>query len=612
MNSMTGGNCLGDRDGPVFLNDFAGGAVRGERSEKDSMPSVVSINVGKAQDVAWRGKAVTTAIWKEPVAGPVRVSLLGAEGDQQADLLGHGGEQRALMVYQVESYKYWQEFLRRDDFSLGQFGENLTVSGLPDDEVCVGDRYRVGGAVVEVSQPRVTCYKVGIRMNDERMPALLVKHRRPGFYVRVIEEGFVSAGDCIAKLSDGPGRMSVADVDGLLYTSEHPLEKLDKALRINALSVGWRRSFEALRDAAMKHSVGNVGLSPLGASAAPSWPGFRALRVAAKRHESDDVVSFSLVSGDGQALPQAKPGQYLTVRVKPAPGAPAEIRSYSLCGPDGAYRIGVKRDGTVSGFLHDAVVEGGTIEAAAPRGAFVLDDQDAPVVLLSAGIGVTPMLAMLHAESAAKAERPLWWVHSARDGAHHPFASEVRDRVRKLRDGRSVVFYSRPTAADEIGVGYDVVGRLDVARLAADGMPMDAVFYLCGPAAFATALTSALAGMAVDPAHIRSESFGPSSVAQSGVLPHPPSGDAGEGPGVRFMRSGLSVRWSNRFASLLELAEACDVPVRWSCRTGVCHNCECAVVDGDTNYAIEPVDRPPNGRTLLCCAVPKSDVVLEL
>ena len=143
-------------------------------------------------------------------------------------------------------------------------------------------------------------------------------------------------------------------------------------------------------------------------------------------------------------------------------------------------------------------------------------------------------------------------------------------------------------------------------------MPMDAVFYLCGPAAFATALTSALAGMAVDPAHIRSESFGPSSVAQSGVLPHPPSGDAGEGHGVRFMRSGLSVRWSNRFASLLELAEACDVPVRWSCRTGVCHNCECAVVDGDTNYAIEPVDRPPNGRTLLCCAVPKSDVVLEL
>jgi ferredoxin len=143
-------------------------------------------------------------------------------------------------------------------------------------------------------------------------------------------------------------------------------------------------------------------------------------------------------------------------------------------------------------------------------------------------------------------------------------------------------------------------------------MPMDAVFYLCGPSAFATALTSALAGMGVDPARIRSESFGPSAVAQGGVPPHPPAGAVGEGPSVHFMRSGLSVPWAATYASLLELAEACDVPVRWSCRTGVCHNCECAVVDGDLAYAIEPVDRPSDGRTLLCCAVPKSDVVLEL
>ena len=252
------------------------------------------------------------------------------------------------------------------------------------------------------------------------------------------------------------------------------------------------------------------------------------------------------------------------------------------------------------------------IEAAAPRGAFVLGDEDAPVVLMSAGIGVTPVLAMLQAESAAEISRSLWWVHSARDGGHHPFAAEVRDRLHEMRDGRSVVFYSRPAPSDEIGVVYDIAGRLDLARLAADGMPMDAVFYLCGPSAFATALTSALAGMGADPARIRSESFGPAAVAQSGVPPHPPVGAVGEGPSVRFMRSGLSVPWDATHASLLELAEACDVPVRWSCRTGVCHNCECAVVDGELEYVIEPVDRPPDGRTLLCCAVPKSDVVLEL
>ena len=577
------------------------------------MASVISVNVGMSRDVDWRGKKVTTAIWKEPVAGPVRVGRLGADGDQQADLVGHGGEQRALFVYQIESYRYWQKFLGRDDFPMGQFGENLTVSGMADDQVCVGDRYRVGGTVLEVSQPRVTCYKVGIRLNDERMPALLVKHRRPGFYFRVIQEGVVSAGDGIEKLSEGLGRMSVADVDGLLYTSEHPVEKLDQALRIDALSAGWRKSFEALRDAATKPSAGNVGLSPLGASAAPSWPGFRRLKVTTKMRESDDVVSFSLASEDGSPLPPARPGQYLTVRVKPTSDGLAETRSYSLCGPQGTYRLGVKRDGKVSALMHDIVEEGGMIEAAAARGAFVLGDERSPVVLMSAGIGITPVLAMLHAENAAASGRSLWWVHSARDGGHHPFAAEVRARLAQLPNARGFVFFSRAAASDRLGVDYNAEGRLDLSLLQTAGLPLDAVFYFCGPAAYAAALKLDLGRLGVPADRIRSESFGPSApAAANGILPHQPAGAAGHGPSVRFMRSGLSVPWNDRYASLLELAEACDVPVRWSCRTGVCHNCECAVVDGELEYAIEPMDRPPDGRTLLCCAVPKSDAVLEL
>ena len=577
------------------------------------MASVISVNVGRTRDVDWRGKKVTTAIWKEPVAGPVRVGRLGAEGDQQADLVGHGGEQRALFVYQIESYRYWQDFLGRDRFVMGQFGENLTVSGMADDQVCVGDRYRVGGTVLEISQPRVTCYKVGIRLNDERMPALLVKHRRPGFYFRVIREGVVSAGDVIEKLADGPGRMSVADIDGLLYTSAHPVEKLNQALRIDALSIGWRRSFEALRDAATKPLAGNVGLSPLGVSAAPAWSGFRRLKVTAKRRESADVVSFSLASQDGAPLPPARPGQYLTIRVMPIDGGPAETRSYSLCGAQETYRLGIKRDGKVSGLLHDTVEEGGTIEAAAPRGNFVLGDEDAPVVLMSAGIGVTPVLAMLHAESAIASGRTLWWVHSARDGSHHPFAAEIRARLTRLHDARAFVFFSRATASDRLGIDYDAEGRLSLSLLRTAGLPLDAVFYFCGPMTYAASLKSDLGGLGVPADRIRSESFGPSALASAnGVLPHPPAGTAGEGPSVSFMRSGLTVPWGARFASLLELAEACDVPVRWSCRTGVCHNCECTILDGELEYVIEPVDRPPEGRTLLCCAVPKSDVVLEL
>ena len=144
------------------------------------------------------------------------------------------------------SYRYWQNQLGRNDFTYGQFGENFTVDGLPDAEVCIGDRYRIGGALFEVTQPRVTCYRVGIRMNEPQMAALLVAHGRPGFYLRVLEEGEVEAGDEIVQVAAGPERMSVAEIDALLYMPGHPRDQLERALRIPALSDGWRRSFEAL------------------------------------------------------------------------------------------------------------------------------------------------------------------------------------------------------------------------------------------------------------------------------------------------------------------------------------------------------------------------------
>ena len=141
--------------------------------------SLLSVNVGLPQDVAWHGKTVHTAVWKRPVQGPALVRRLNIDGDGQGDLAGHGGEHRAVFVYQIDSYRYWQQQLDRDDFTYGQFGENFTVDGLPDDQVCVGNRYRIAEALFEVTQPRVTCYRVGIRMNDPRMPALLISHRPP-------------------------------------------------------------------------------------------------------------------------------------------------------------------------------------------------------------------------------------------------------------------------------------------------------------------------------------------------------------------------------------------------------------------------------------------------
>jgi MOSC domain-containing protein YiiM len=239
---------------------------------------------------------------------------LNLAGDGQADLVGHGGEQRAVMVYQIASYRHWQGVLGRPEFPYGQFGENLTVDGLADSEVCIGDRYRIGGAIFEVSQPRVTCYKLGMRLDHPPMPALVVAHGRPGFYFRVILEGEIAAGDAIVKVSDGPERMTVAAMDALLYTAHHPMADLQRALRIQALSPGWQGSMKALLQAAEKGEGGNAGLAPTPAREL-LWQAFRTLQVTAINQESDDVRSFEFASLDGIELPEALPGQHIVVRI---------------------------------------------------------------------------------------------------------------------------------------------------------------------------------------------------------------------------------------------------------------------------------------------------------
>ncbi len=501
----------------------------------------------------------------------------------------------------------------------GIFGENLTVDGLADAEVCIGDRFRIGSVVVEVSQPRDTCYRLGIRLERPEMPALLVAHHRPGFYVRVIQEGELGAGDRIEKLSDGPERMTVAEIDALLYSAEHPLEALRRATRIPALSPGWQGSMRKLAAAAEAGgTTGNAGLGP-GASVPLAWHGFRPLVVAASREESADVRSFDLAAGDGSPLPPALPGQYILVRVKPDPDAPAVTRNYSLCGPPGTrnYRIGVKNEhGLASGFLHHGARAGSHLEVGAPRGSFTLAAGAAPVVLISAGVGVTPMLAMLHAAAATR--RQVWWLHSARDRAHHSFAREADDLLAALPASRRCVVYSRPAPGDLPGRDFDRPGHLSPGLLQDIGVPRDAEFYLCGPPRFLEDFQAGLAAWCVPRPAVHVEVFGPASALTPGispgaaVLPHRPDGPAGGGPMVTFLRSGLAVPWDTRFASVLELAEACAVPVRWSCRSGVCHNCEIGLIEGELAYAPEPLDPPAEGNALICCATPITAVELDL
>ena len=289
-------------------------------------------------------------------------------------------------------------------------------------------------------------------MGEPQLPSLLVAHHRPGFYLRVLAEGHVSAGDEIVRTARGPHALSVADVDALLYLPGHDVEQLKAALDIPALSPGWRESFR-------QHGGERREAQPAGVAVAPppAWAGFRTLTVADVVAESDSVTSFRFAGDD--ALPAYLPGQFLTLRV-PRAGDPVPVRTYSLSGdPDGGrYRISVKREshGLVSSHLHAHLHRGDRIEVAAPRGDFVLDEGPEPVLLISAGIGQTPLLAMLH-RLASRAQQARGVVDP-----HHP----RRGQPCLLRRGRRP---ARPAAVGALPRLLHDSGTAARARLGRPG-----------------------------------------------------------------------------------------------------------------------------------------------
>ena len=549
------------------------------------------------------------------------VRRLNIDGDAQADLAGHGGEQRAVFVYQMDSYHYWESFLGRKDFTFGQFGENFTLDGLPDSEVCIGDRYRIGGAEFEVTQPRVTCYRVGIRMNEPRMPSLLVAHHRPGFYFRVLKEGEVGANDDIVKIADGPERINVADVDALLYLPGHSTEQLQRVLRIPALSKGWQGSFQAMlqQDLSSGTKAGNPGLAY--EERPPAWPGFRQMRVAGIRKETDSVTSFILTAIDGSPLPLCQAGQFVVLRLHLDRDKPPVLRSYSLSDlpVTDHFRISVKSElnGIASSFLCNHTKEGDALDVSAPRGSFTLRPGQNPVALLSAGVGATPVMAMLHALAAEKSQQEIWWIYGTRNGADHPFAEESRSLLKQLSRGRGYILYSRPAAVDRVGADFDAPGHIDTALLERIGVSQSSDFYLCGPSSFLQDMSDGLRNWGVLAGNVHTEIFGSLEAITPGMAqvvhtPHLPQGPPGSGPPISFARSGITAAWDPKFGSLLELAEACDVPVRWSCRIGVCHTCMTGLIDGSITYNPEPLESPASGNVLLCCSQPNASVTLDL
>jgi ferredoxin-NADP reductase/MOSC domain-containing protein YiiM len=579
---------------------------------------VISVNVGQPREIEWNGQMIRTSIFKTPVKGPVRVRQFNIDGDAQSDLVGHGGEHRAVMVYQADSYQFWRKQFQRDDWAYGRFGENLTVEGLADKDVCIGDRFQIGTAIFEVTQPRVTCYKIGISTGVPEMPALLVALKRPGFYFRVIKEGIIGAGDLILQIAKGPESMSVVDVDQLLYSKDHSEEGLKKALKIPALSKGWRTSFQELLHAVLEGvNSGNAGLTGIQSRPA-AWFGFRPFVIRSSRMESNGVRSFELEPANKGPLPEFIPGQHIAIRIPAAPNVIPLLRMYSLCGPPGTttYRIAVKReiDGRGSIYLHEQINNGDILEVSAPRGTFTLSSGKTPLVLLSAGVGITPLLGILYAVGLNSVSREVWWIHSTQNGAHYSFANEVKKIGTDLANFHMVRIYSRPSENEQQGMDYDIQGRLNLELLKKLKIPLQSEWYLCGPEGYLSDTRAALRSLGIPEGNIRYEDFGNHSVnaPNSTTAPHLPFDNAGTGPLVTFAKSKISFPWNSHFRNLLEAAEACDVPVLWSCRTGVCHRCESGIIDGKVAYSPDPLDPPAEGNVLICCAAPVAPLELDL
>jgi len=579
--------------------------------ERKLAGKVMSVNVGQPRLVEWRGQKVRTAIWKLPVQGRVMARHLNLDGDGQADLAGHGGENRAILIYQLESYRYWQQLFGDAPYEMGWFGENLTVEGLADNEVCIGDRFRIGEAMVEVTQPRVTCYRLGIRTGRPEMPSLVVQHGRPGFYVRVVAEGTIGANDPIELVSSNQAKMSVSSVDQLLYLGKHPADELERALSIDALSEGWKGSFRELLNAQRQGQlIGNPRLSNEGSK--EPWQGFKRLVVLSNESEGLGVRSILLGVPEGGPLPPFIPGQHIVLKTTGADRA-SFIRTYSLSGSSdgGTYRISIKREtgGEASGYLQDSLRPGIEIDASSPRGTFMLDTESTgPVVLLSAGIGVTPMLSMLHA--LGKTTRHVYWIHAERDGDHLCFRSEIESLLSMLPTAKRLIAFSHPSELDVLGGDYDLPGRLNMDSISSLDPPRTADFYLCGPALFLDAFKEGLTRWGVCPSRIHIEFFGAVAQTRAVVVPETANGEGRFQ--ITLTRSNRMVNWTKSSGSLLELMEAEEVPVSWSCRVGVCHTCELGLLDGRFDYAPAPLDPPGAGRILICCARPESDLALDI
>jgi ferredoxin-NADP reductase/MOSC domain-containing protein YiiM len=579
---------------------------------------LLSVNVSLPKQVPHRGKIITTGIYKEPVSDRVLVHTRNVQGDGQADRKVHGGHDMAVYAYPFEHYKFWEETLGRPGFPFGQFGENLTVEGLTEGTVRVGDVFRVGGALLQVTQPRIPCYKLALRMGEGMdFPKRFQDSGRLGFYLRVIEEGEIGAGDAIERVDTDGRSVTIAEFIHIYLHETHDPDSLRRMLASRDLGDAWRMYLEKM-------------LEQAGPTPGPDgWEGYRTFVVDRKVPESETITSFYLVPEDGGPLPPFKPGQFLSFRLD-IPGQTKPVtRTYTISDrPDADYyRVSIKRatapaqrpdapPGLSSNYFHDRVQPGTRLCAKAPRGEFWLDPgDDTPVVLVSAGVGLTPMISMLNGIVAAGSGRPVWFIHGARNSREHAMGEHVRRLAAEHDNVHLHVRYSRPGPEDVAGQNHDGTGHLTVDVLKELLPPAAYDFYLCGPTPFMRTLYNGLLDWGVAEGRIHYEFFGPASALKAGAG-EAPTRDSDDGSSsafdVVFDQSGVTVAWDPGVDNVLELAEAHGLRPDYNCRSGICHTCMCRLIAGEVTYVVEPVDPPDPGHVLICCSRPVSDVIIDV
>ena len=579
------------------------------------MPKLLSINVSLPKEIQHKGKTVTTGIFKEPIQGKARVRQLNIDGDGQADLVGHGGEMRAVYVYSHDNYQFWEKELARNDFSMGQFGENFTVEGMPDHEIHIGDQFRIGTTLFEVSQPRVPCYKLAIKMEVEDFYARILKSGRLGFYFRVLEEGEVEAGDEIVPVKVGSD-LTISQVNDLMYFDKENYQGFRNALKIAALSPGWKYTFE---DRLAKQDRDKQ-----------EEQSYRNLLVEKKVQESETITSFYLTAEDGK-LADFIAGQFLPLKLD-IPGQYQSVyRTYTISSApgDNFYRLSIKRElapanvpnaypGVSSNFFHDHVEVGTRLLAGSPRGKFYLhQERDSPVVLISAGVGITPMISMLEKLIRSGSDREIWFIHGTRNSKEQAFGEYLKELSSKAQKLTTYISYSNPGDDDRVGVQYQGKGRLDVELLKELLPGKQCDFYLCGPGPFMKSMFEGLSDWGVNELDIHYEFFGPASeIGNRSKLVKPKRGkqasDCCDDIEVTFVKSGIKAHWNPSYDSILELAESEGLSPDFSCRSGICQTCKTKLIEGEVDYDPEPLQTPENDEVLICCSKPIGVLKLDL